>query len=160
MSMIDSEKLIEELGNWYLVYNDGSWNEAIDKVKEIIESQPPAVGIDKQKQIEELEKVKTGYGEGLLCEKGCGNFENCPECVLARVQEIIESQPPADQWVPVSKQMPKYGEKCQVTIKIKDVYVRDEGTYMKGCWWIRGERIHIGHVIAWMPLPEPYKGVE
>lgn len=74
-------------------------------------------------------------------------------------------------WIPCSKRLPELFETYIVTIKMKyewekeweyhvDVadYTCDDG-YVDGAWntfndWCEGQECH---VIAWQPLPEPYK---
>ena len=76
----------------------------------------------------------------------------------------INYQPPADvpdtnvgEWIPCSERLPE--EECKVLVSLTSLngekivrtdFIRD------GRWW----QWHSGFVTAWMPLPEPYKGVE
>ena len=48
--MINEEKLIDELLNHYLVNNDGTWNDAIDKVISLVKESPIVTDV----KIEEL----------------------------------------------------------------------------------------------------------
>ena len=82
---------------------------------------------------------------------------------LEEVVGLIESQPPADvpdtnvgEWIPCSERLPEKAGNYIVT--------------SKGCtwvaywfyhtWWGIEKRCRWTDVEAWMPLPEPYKGVE
>lgn len=66
------------------------------------------------------------------------------------------------QWVPVSVRLPKYGEVVLITNSKGNVRSgrfrgverwKDDGD----SWWtFKGNTVE--HVVAWMPLPEPYKG--
>ena len=101
-----------------------------------------------------------------------GRFEDCIK--LETVIELINSQPPADQWIPCSSgAMPTDGKEVLVTTELyKDKRFMNTATYrtkMPKGWskfdW-EGEGFYQYHtdvgyikredVIAWMPLPEPY----
>ena len=73
------------------------------------------------------------------------------------------------KWISVSEKLPEYNK---YSVYYESVIVTlDDGRVVDGCyrnkdkeWWVDaadGEHYSIdatGHVIAWMPLPEPYKG--
>jgi len=69
------------------------------------------------------------------------------------------------RWIPVSKRLPKNGETvlvCDAYGEITDGYHDD---FRGGMWWIGlgGEMNwsdEDGRIVAWMPLPKPYKGVK
>lgn len=71
--------------------------------------------------------------------------------------------PSAQQWIPCSERLPKkdgrYWVWCEIFIVPDHVddpcsyYGSREASYLGGHWY--GDSI--GEVIAWMPLPEPYK---
>lgn len=102
----------------------------------------------------------------------------------ARVMEdvicLIESQPPADQWIPCSERLPDTEEEVWVilgytyesdyTLKSVARYIRFENGEAHWCdnkWgYLEWDKYSDGRggcssykVIAWMPA-EPYKGVE
>ena len=60
------------------------------------------------------------------------------------------------RWIPVSERLPRDGQKvlCQCQAEIIDVFV-----WSKSIGWIENDRNAYMplFVIAWMPLPEPYK---
>ena len=80
---------------------------------------------------------------------------------------LIESQPPADQWIPCSSgRLPIHN--TFFPQKVFVTYIEDSVRYTAKAWlnmdgkWINlsnGEHFDEGSVIAWMPA-EPYKGVE
>ena len=103
--------------------------------------------INRQKLIEELEA-------GYECEVGKLKMISVDKAV-----EIVKSQPPADQWIPCSSgKMPKMGQICLVTKAnwFGKPRIEIAGYWLDG-WRIKGQN---AEVTAWMPLPEPYKGVE
>jgi len=83
------------------------------------------------------------------------------------VLDIIENQPKVGEWIPVSEKMPEFNVevlvcnddgKIHVALREDDEYVT-EWRYKYYCYdsdiWDVEEN---GEIIAWMPLPEPYKG--
>lgn len=88
---------------------------------------------------------------------------------LVKAIDVIKGLPLADQWIPCSERMPEIDETVLITIKEK--YDGDKEYYyhtdvadhlINDGWltfndWDEGQEIHI---IAWMPLPEPWKGEE
>ena len=74
---------------------------------------------------------------------------------------------PEPQWIPCSKRMPDTNGVYNVTRKISDGFVcrniSDTCYYDGSNTWhddtrVNHERRYITDVIAWMPLPEPWKG--
>jgi len=87
--------------------------------------------------------------------KGMPNFSTAVE-VAGRPQE----------WIPCSERLPKDGELALITYidpRPKVAYVWIGWHEMDGVWYIDGE-VHsneLGNeVIAWMPLPKPWKGAD
>lgn len=76
---------------------------------------------------------------------------------LSLAIEKIENIPPAQQWVPVSEDLPKDEEIKLVTCKSKKGILNvNRAYYMDGHWHGSGS---MSNVIAWMDPPEPYKEV-
>lgn len=68
----------------------------------------------------------------------------------------IKAVPTAQLWIPVTERLPKLGEKVLVSTKhtvFTQVFKCIYGTPDRWGW----EHHSIKKVIAWMPLPEPYK---
>jgi len=93
------------------------------------------------------------------------DVENVPSVMpKAKIRaEIVQSR-----WIPVSERLPdsqKHGDKdfsdwVEVTILIginkKDAYVGEAYyCFSENKWYAK--RFVVGEVIAWMPLPQPYK---
>lgn len=92
-------------------------------------------------------------------------------CEYARNQKDMSVTPneimrfqPAQQWIPCSERLPEaeYGESDCVLVTLESGivgYLYFDG----GCWCYADGRVYghrINPVIAWMPLPEPYKEIE
>jgi hypothetical protein len=63
------------------------------------------------------------------------------------------------EWIPVNERLPEEG----VTVLITWNGHIDLGKYEEHEWWWLAEAFcdywkEAGNVVAWMPLPEPYKG--
>lgn len=102
--MIDEKKLIEDFMNNYLVYNNGTWNDAID-----------------------------------------------------RAVELAKTAPKVGEWIPCSERQPRepvFGEDSYL-IQARTVRTPYCG-YWDGVSWTDRDSEPID-VIAWMPLPEPYR---
>ena len=123
--------------------------------------------INRQKLTEELTSKKFAPS----------NFIN-KQAMLLAIIDAIQSQPPADQWTPVAEKLPNKedGYLCflgtgnmEVLRFSNDLYEVDKydfdfygykgkaGFYAYDSEWGYSE---VDYVLAWMPLPEPYKGVE
>lgn len=69
--------------------------------------------------------------------------------------------PDEDNWIPVSERLPevKCFDNFIVTDSCGDVYVAEYDSNGK---WVYNEDLYTAHrvddVVAWQPLPEPYKG--
>lgn len=75
----------------------------------------------------------------------------------AYLKGYIDGKAEAMQWIPCGKEKPRGGENI-ATVKWYDGTIEVVHAYYDGFGWITGcgER---AEVIAWMPLPEPYKEV-
>ena len=98
--------------------------------------------IDRQQVIDAIQKHIDGY---LYCQE-----ERLVGLNIA--QTIIEKWPsaqPEQRWIPVSERLPEKDGYYLTTTMYKQVYC----DHWNGIYWDRTET-----VIAWMPLPSPYKG--
>lgn len=137
--------------------------------------------IDENKLLEELNKKAKEF------DQECGYFLNKCEfqeayrCAgktlgIVAAMEIVQEQEKIEvpfsrtenEWIPVSECLPKQDEKSEYYTSV--IVTLDNGRVAEGCyrdkekeWWADapdGEHYSenvTGHVIAWMPLPEPYK---
>ena len=78
-------------------------------------------------------------------------YINAIECL-----EELPSAQPEQRWIPCSERLPKVRQwvLCQCRAGIIDVLrLTDDG-----CWYRKSNEIYMsGFVLAWMPLPEPYR---
>ena len=75
------------------------------------------------------------------------------------VYEALDNQPTVGEWVPCSERLPKEGENVLVCLKNETYDIAFYST--KYCSWISSSdewSYEKESVVAWMPLPEPYKG--
>ena len=73
------------------------------------------------------------------------------------------------EWIPCSERLPKYYDEYLVTLESPQMliigiaeYEPDEMLVAGGKWYLDDyDRVHSDlQVIAWMPLPEPWKGAD
>ena len=65
----------------------------------------------------------------------------------------------SQEWIPCSERLPKIGEKVLASTK-KTVFTQVyKGIYSDPCRWV-WEKNSIKEIVAWMPLPEPWKGAD
>lgn len=77
--------------------------------------------------------------------------------IVSALQNIISEIPSAQQWIPCSEMLPEVGESvlCQCRAGIFMVLKRTEDR----SWKQDSTHVYMhGFVIAWMPLPESYRG--
>lgn len=89
-----------------------------------------------KKWVEKDFKDEFGYG-----------FDSC----LNWMDVLIRNLPSANQWIPCSERMPEEDGRYLCTYSDFGICV-DFGLYTDGQWIIEP--------IAWMPLPQPWKGEE
>ena len=61
------------------------------------------------------------------------------------------------EWVPVSERLPDVGQKVLASTNktcFTQVFKGTSGASNSSWWW---EKKTIKHIVAWMPLPDPYK---
>ena len=64
------------------------------------------------------------------------------------------------QWIPVSERLPDVGQKVLASTNktcFTQVFKGTSGASNSSWWW---EKKTIKHIVAWCPLPEPYKEEE
>lgn len=80
--------------------------------------------------------------------------------VYSELYDMISMLPSAEWWIPVTERLPKIGDRALVTIpSIGETFVTI-GTYAGEYRWHISDYGFCEKVIAWQPLPSPYKGGE
>ncbi len=143
-------------------------NDALDVAIEALKVEPCEDTISRQAAVDALNKLDVSDGVGIssiacdLQEEAIRSIENLP------------SVQPDPHWIPCSKKLPEYMESVltwdgvSYCVEKRIRYIRDEeGNPIEGDWWVSDEYddmesdyylgLRDGAVIAWMPLPEPYK---
>lgn len=78
--------------------------------------------------------------------------------MIEQLQDDLEQDEKENEWIPVSERLPETSGVCPVTCKDGRIY---HSTYAKfqsklKRWELTGARSY-WKVVAWMPLPKPYK---
>lgn len=116
--------------------------------------------IDERKLIEDFEKeFKPHYNE-------FGDYEYLARMNLKGILSVISKQLKVGEWIPCSERLPEKNGMYFITLKDLDFngecHCFTEFRYYssrKKKWDEGIERDNPGmEIIAWMPLPEPYKG--
>ena len=79
---------------------------------------------------------------------------------ITGIKAFIENAPTIEQygtWIPVTERLPEEPELCLITQKIGTQKVRKTALRSSGEWKFNGRKIKDEAVIAWMPLPEPFR---
>ena len=79
-------------------------------------------------------------------------FRPAIQKVIETISELEEN--PEPHWIPVTERLPEVSGCYLVSVKNDH-----ERRYSKTAWFEKGAWFARQDVIAWMPLPEPYKGV-
>ena len=112
--------------------------------------------IDEKKLIEDIHEYFKRHIDNIYCKDADGattvilNFN-------ADIHRIVENQPKVGEWILCSERLPGKYELCLITQKIGTQKVRKVALRLLGEWKINGRKIKDEAVIAWMPLPEPYR---
>ena len=88
------------------------------------------------------------------------------EWETAGILNLIHKQPKVGGWIPCSERLPKIADVYNVTRKISEdkynFYISDSAYFDGQNTWHSYNRVNHGReylkdVVAWMPLPEPYR---
>lgn len=83
--------------------------------------------------------------------------------------EVLQLKKNTVQWIPVAERMPERNKSVLLCMKSRSSRTGmciQTGSYDNGFWFIQGAAGYESlvtfefHVLAWMPLPEPYRGGE
>lgn len=94
---------------------------------------------------------------------GLSMYNFCPNCGAMMVEPLnreVEAEPKTG-WIPCSERLPERGFGLHYLVTIKDGYgFKDdvyEAFFNKNGWLIGDNELADDEVIAWMPLPKPYR---
>lgn len=116
--------------------------------------------IDEKKLIEELEKIFETDEENIDCTLSDFAYH---------VFDCIKAQPKFGEWIPCSERLPEVEDLHEISIEDSTCYliqrrcgVMDVAHYIKvyGESYFEAHCIKFNDVIAWMPLPKPYRPEE
>lgn len=96
------------------------------------------------------------------CKAHCVDVRGMALCEIHQFKECVEVEPTTFQWIPVSERLPNDDEmsKCIYVNKYGD-YIVDAYIHKVGSTYeCENDYTILCDVIAWMPLPEPYKESE
>ena len=95
-------------------------------------------------------KVLETYSELYWFDSDC---EVVSKAEVDKIYELLQSLPSAEpQWIPVSERLPKEYAQYLAYFKNGECYVY----WLEDSDWSRSI-IELEEIVAWMPLPEPYR---
>lgn len=98
------------------------------------------------------------FREWLKDQETVVEFEGEINKVVVRGVEYVK---PEQKWIPCSERLPEESQDVLVCTKYQGI---TDGMHKRGTWWIAwGERCYEDEenlILAWMPLPEPWRGEE
>ena len=87
-------------------------------------------------------------------EQGWCDLEAC-------IQLLPSADPNTEEWIPCSERLPESGPGLHYLVTLKDVHCLKDDVYEaffdKNGWYIDCLELAYDDVIAWKPLPKPYK---
>ena len=116
--------------------------EALDMAIKSLEQEPCEDAVNRKEIQKKINRLWNSGGDKDYCMETLRDF-------------VIEapSVTPTQKWIPVSERLPE--EKGFYLVSVKNEHNR---RYSKSCWFYgNGNWFARQEVIAWMPLPEPYK---
>jgi hypothetical protein len=111
--------------------------------------------IDRRDVIDALNKLDVSDGVG-ISSVACDLQEEAIRCI-----ENLPSVQPEQRWIPCSERLPEHGGRYLISVLDGINRRTTVAPYLPRCKaWAMNGRMAYWKVIAWMPLPEPYKGGE
>lgn len=111
----------------------------------------------------------------LINEQPEQDIEHCATCIHAAdsediciprkckyaIAELKDCYEPEQRWIPCSERLPEHGGRYLISVLDGINRRTTVASYLPRCkaWTMTG-RMAYWKVIAWLPLPEPYKEVE
>ena len=117
--------------------------------------------IDEKKLLEVLEKWDDYLG------KKSDGFSMLKWTTIIRLKSLVTHQPKIGEWIPCSERLPESGQRCLVSVVWGDegakTYSVYDAVYGSDAKWHSHNYegmiccLIYCKVVAWQPLPEPYK---
>ena len=122
-------------------------NEAFEKIFEMLE---------------EVENRLLNESGDIGCTLGITNMYEYSKQIVQEVAEefATDTNVGTNGWIPCSERLPEEEADVLLSLRSLDVYTGFRAN-AEGCFYIDGDGyVEYENVIAWMPLPEPYKESE
>lgn len=125
-------------------------NEIIDIIEALPSAQPEHIG-----------EVTEMVGDTISRQAAIEAMECVTDNICAQQAiDALADLPSAEQWIPVPERLPEIGDRTLVTIPSIGETIVTIGTYAGEHRWYISDYGFCEKVIAWSPLPTPYKGGE
>ena len=111
-----------------------------------------------EKILERLEELHERYVNQYGVVGGNPMAFSVKEC-MEIVQEVAEEY--NGGWIPCSERLPEDDSICIVTVEYpNNETVVDYGWFDRKsvCWFVGTQEFRTSNILAWQPLPEPFKG--
>lgn len=72
-------------------------------------------------------------------------------------RQMIEDQPTVGEWIPVEERLPKWGERALTCDAKGNIHIMTELKIPGKPFGVGENHPRFFPVVAWMPLPEPYR---
>lgn len=108
--------------------------------------------IDEKKLKKELAELSLKCPYSVLDER----FALYTECFEKAIC-LLKEQPKVGEWIPCNERLP---EEREFVIVLAKNHGMDIGCLTDNEWYCSGYELSLNKIIAWMPLPESYKGAE
>ena len=111
--------------------------------------------------------IKTGYWSTSKKDELVARLADYEDTGL-EPKEVLQLKKNAVQWIPVTERLPERNESVLLCMKSRSSRTGmciQTGSYDNGFWFIQGAAGYESlatfefYVLAWMPLPEPYREV-
>ena len=111
--------------------------------------------------------IKTGYWSASKKDELVTRLAEYEDTGL-EPEEVLQLKKNTVQWIPVAERMPERNKSvllCMKSRSSRNGMCMQTGSYDNGFWFVQGAAGYESlatfefHVLAWMPLPEPYREV-
>ena len=155
MTREEAIELLEKEKAYMLGHGGDTQANALDIAIKALEQEPCEDAIDRAEAMTEIMMF-------------AGNVKSDEEDIYIKVSDVVQllrelpSVTPTQKWIPVSERLPeKNGKYLAYIINKKDTnlqYIMTCEYYEGDLWnWFPDDDCASDNVVAWMPLPEPYK---